>query len=106
MTLNDSLSTVERAKLAVWDYPMSDKYAKVFQAIKDNKHPESLEDAVRRVRKINATNEFAFIGDAADIKFLTITNCDLRQVGEEFSRKPYALAVQKGSPLKDQLNNA
>lgn len=27
-------------------------------------------------------------------------------VGEEFSRKPYALAVQQGSPLKDQLNDA
>ena len=27
-------------------------------------------------------------------------------VGDEFSRKPYALAVQQGSPLKDQLNDA
>nr|CAD7204220.1 unnamed protein product [Timema douglasi] len=27
-------------------------------------------------------------------------------VGEEFSRKPYAIAVQQGSPLKDQFNNA
>ena len=27
-------------------------------------------------------------------------------VGDEFSRKPYALATQQGSPLKDSLNNA
>jgi len=27
-------------------------------------------------------------------------------VGDEFSRKPYAIAVQQGSPLKDQFNNA
>ena len=27
-------------------------------------------------------------------------------VGEEFSRKPYAVAVQQGSPLKDQFNDA
>ena len=26
-------------------------------------------------------------------------------VGEEFSRKPYAMAVQQGSPLKDKLND-
>ena len=28
------------------------------------------------------------------------------RVGDEFSRKPYALAVQQGSPLKDQFNDA
>ena len=32
--------------------------------------------------------------------------CELQTVGEEFNMKPYALAVQKGSPLKDQLNDA
>ena len=35
-----------------------------------------------------------------------MTECDLQMVGDEFSRKPYALAVQQGSPLKDQLNDA
>jgi ionotropic glutamate receptor len=46
------------------------------------------------------------IGDATDIRFQVLTSCDLQMVGEEFSRKPYALAVQQGSPLKDQLNDA
>lgn len=49
---------------------------------------------------------FAFLGDATDIRYLVLTNCDLQIVGEEFSRKPYAIAVQQGSPLKDQFNNA
>ena len=34
-----------------------------------------------------------------------MTECDLQLVGAEFNKKPYALAVQKGSPLKDQLND-
>ena len=29
MSLNDSLNELERSKLAVWDYPVSDKYTKV-----------------------------------------------------------------------------
>lgn len=33
MSLNDSLSPVERSKLAVWDYPVSDKYTKIWQAM-------------------------------------------------------------------------
>lgn len=45
-------------------------------------------------------------GDATDIRYLVLTNCDLQMVGEEFSRKPYAIAVQQGSPLKDQFNDA
>ena len=29
MALNDSLTSVEKSKLAVWDYPVSDKFTKV-----------------------------------------------------------------------------
>ncbi|XP_060526726.1 ionotropic receptor 25a isoform X2 [Cylas formicarius] len=107
MSLNDSLSDVERAKLAVWDYPVSDKYTKMWQAMKEAGLPKTLEEAVSRVKKSMSTSEgFAFLGDATDIKYLEMTNCDLTIVGEEFSRKPYAIAVQQGSPLKDQFNTA
>lgn len=50
MSLNDSLSPVERSKLAVWDYPVSDKYTKMWQAMQEAGLPNSLEEAVERVR--------------------------------------------------------
>ncbi|CAK9805963.1 Ionotropic receptor 25a [Anthophora quadrimaculata] len=106
MSLNDSLSEVERADLAVWDYPVSDKYTKMLQAMEEAGFPASQEEALRRVRRLDSNNEFAYIEDSTTIKYLTMTNCDLVQVGEDFSRKPYAIAVQQGSPLKDQFNNA
>ncbi|XP_076257962.1 ionotropic receptor 25a [Rhynchophorus ferrugineus] len=107
MSLNDSLSDVERAKLAVWDYPVSDKYTKMWQAMKEAGLPLTLEEAVERVRQSKSSSEgFAYLGDATDIKYLEMTNCDFTIVGEEFSRKPYAIAVQQGSPLKDQFNTA
>nr|APZ81419.1 ionotropic receptor 25a [Adelphocoris lineolatus] len=107
MSLNDSLSEVERAKLAVWDYPVSDKYTKMWQAMKEAGLPATLEEALDRVRKSQTTSEgFAFLGDATDIKYLVLSSCDFQIVGDEFSRKPYAIAVQQGSPLKDQFNNA
>ncbi|BES98926.1 glutamate receptor [Nesidiocoris tenuis] len=107
MSLNDSLSEVERAKLAVWDYPVSDKYTKMWQAMKEATLPATIEEALERVRKSLTTSEgFAFLGDATDIKYLVMTNCDFQIVGDEFSRKPYAIAVQQGSPLKDLFNNA
>lgn len=106
MSLNDSLTPVERSKLAVWDYPVSDKYTKMWQAMQEAGLPNTLEEAVARVRNSTAATGFAFLGDATDIRYLVMTNCDLQIVGEEFSRKPYAIAVQQGSPLKDQFNNA
>lgn len=50
MSLNDSLSPVERSKLAVWDYPVSDKYTKMWQAMVETKLPMTLEEAVLQVR--------------------------------------------------------
>jgi ionotropic glutamate receptor len=45
------------------------------------------------------------IGEATDIKYEDLINCEFQQVGEEFSRKPYAIAVQKGSPLKESFSH-
>ncbi|XP_046977759.1 ionotropic receptor 25a [Vanessa cardui] len=107
MSLNDSLSDVERAKLAVWDYPVSDKYSKMWQAMKEAGLPNSIEEAIERVRASKSSSEgFAWLGDATDVRYHVLTSCDLQMVGDEFSRKPYAIAVQQGSPLKDQFNNA
>ncbi|KAL1505374.1 hypothetical protein ABEB36_004957 [Hypothenemus hampei] len=107
MSLNDSLTDVERAKLAVWDYPVSDKYTKMWQAMIEAELPSNLDAAVERVRNSKSSSEgFAYLGDATDIKYLEMTNCEFTIVGEEFSRKPYAIAVQQGSPLKDQFNTA
>lgn len=40
------------------------------------------------------------------VKYAVMTNCDLQNVGNEFSRKPLALAVQQNSELKDKLSSA
>lgn len=50
MSLNDSLTPVERSKLAVWDYPVSDKFTKMWQAMQEAGLPNSLEEALERVR--------------------------------------------------------
>ncbi|GFR79731.1 glutamate receptor [Elysia marginata] len=101
MSLDENLAAVERAKLAVWDYPVSDKYTKLWNTMVNSGFPDNATAAVERVLEGN----FAFISDATSNKYHTLINCDLWQVGEEFSRKPYALAVQEGSPLRGELSN-
>ncbi|XP_076060298.1 ionotropic receptor 25a [Oratosquilla oratoria] len=107
MSLNDSMSDIERAKLAVWDYPVSDKYTKMWQSMQEAGLPVDFDEALARVRASKSSSEgFAYLGDATEIRYAILTSCDMLSVGEEFSRKPYALAVTKGTPLKDQLSGA
>lgn len=103
ISLNESLSHIERSKLAVWDYPVSDKYTKMWQAMQESGLSENIEAAAQRV--LNTTNNhFAFIGDAWDIRYMILTNCGIETLGDEFSKRPIALGVQKGSPLLHVLN--
>lgn len=39
MSLNDSLSEDDRAKLAVWDYPVSDRYTKIASQMSESDKP-------------------------------------------------------------------
>lgn len=103
ISLNESLNYIERSKLAVWDYPVSDKYTKMWQAMQEAGLAKNMEEATNRV--LNTTNyHFAFIGDAWDIRYMLLTNCGIEILGDEFSKRPIALGVQKGSPLLHVLN--
>eukprot|EP00081_Caenorhabditis_elegans_P011196 NP_001337311.1 GLutamate Receptor family (AMPA) [Caenorhabditis elegans] len=104
MSLNESMSPRDRAKLAVWDYPVSDKFTNMWRYMQESKLPVNMDTAVDRV--LNSVDGFAFIGDATEIKYAALTNCNLQQVGTEFSRKPYAIAVQSGHILKDKISSA
>ncbi|KAF8790580.1 Ionotropic receptor 25a like protein [Argiope bruennichi] len=107
MSLDDSLNETERAKLAVWDYPVSDKYTKIWWTMKETGMPKTFDEGIEKVLASKGSQEgFAFIADSTQVKYAVMINCELIAVGSEFSRKPLALAVQQGSPLKDQLSSA
>lgn len=107
MSLNDSLSEDERSKFAVWDYPISDKYTKIWAQIQEVGMPSDTESGLRRVKTSTMDDAFALLADANLIKHATMTDCSLRAVGDEFSRKPIALAVRRGAgQLRDDLSYA
>ena len=69
MSLDDSLTIYERSKLAVWDYPVSDTYTKMWQAMKEAGLPSSFEEGVERVRASPSSSEgYAFLGNFAKIE--------------------------------------
>lgn len=48
--------------------------------------------------------EFAFIHDSSEIKYEVTKNCNLTEVGEIFAEQPYAIAVQQGSHLQEEIS--
>ena len=107
MSLNDSLSEEERSKFAVWDYPISDKYTKIWAQIQEVGMPFGPGEAMSRVRNSSLDDGFALLADANFVKFATMTDCSFKAVGEEFSRKPIALGVAKGNgQLRDDMSYA
>lgn len=63
MSLNESMTAQERAQLAVWDYPVSDKFTNMWRYMNEAGLPNSTTQAIEMVKR-PAVNDggFAFIG--------------------------------------------
>lgn len=61
-----------------------------------------LPDAETGFRLVNKYEDadFAFIHDAAEIKYEVSRNCNLTEVGDVFAEQPYAVGIQQGSSLQ------
>lgn len=93
-------------QLLVWDYPISDLYTTLWKAIQTAEMPNTDADGIQKVLNSgeNGISEFALMSDANFNRYAAMTDCRLKSVGNEFSRKPYAIAVQSGSKLRDEIS--
>nr|XP_033332474.1 ionotropic receptor 25a [Megalopta genalis] len=100
ITLN---STSDQAEYRVWDYPIKEQYGHILQAIMQVGPVKSSEEGFRKVIE-SESSEFAFIHDSSEIKYEVTRNCNLTEVGEVFAEQPYAIAVQQGSHLQEEIS--
>ena len=105
--MNSSLNAHQRSELEIWDYPVSDKYNAIWKHMTAVGLPETLEDAVEKVKESPSPAEgFALIADSTVSRFLAMTDCEVEQIGAEFGKRQYALATWQGSPLKNKISLA
>nr|ALM24945.1 ionotropic receptor 8a.1 [Athetis dissimilis] len=102
ITLN---ATSDQAQYRVWDYPIREQYGHILLAINAS---DPVPDAKTGFQQVNEHTDadFAFIHDSAEIKYEVTRNCNLTEVGEVFAEQPYAIAVQQGSRLQEDLSRA
>ncbi|XP_045482048.1 ionotropic receptor 25a-like [Harmonia axyridis] len=107
MTFDGDHNEKAKSKYSVWSYPVSNKYNDIWNSMQSAGFPKTMDEVLERIRRSTSSADgFVFLGDATDCRYLVLTNCDLQTVGEEFSTKPYAIAVPEGSPLKRRLDFA
>lgn len=104
--MNPSLTVSERLKFAVWDDPIGDKYNKLWRVIQDTGMPNTMKEAIQRVRKSTPDDGFAFLGDGPELRYMEATSCDLKTVGKDYGLRYKAMVIQEDSPLKEMLDDA
>lgn len=100
ITLN---STNDQAQYRVWDYPIREQYGHILLAINSSNPVTTAAEGFRQVN-VHENADYAFIHDSAEIKYEISRNCNLTEVGEVFAEQPYAIGVQQGSNLQDELS--
>ncbi|EAT45826.1 AAEL002922-PA [Aedes aegypti] len=93
----------DQTQYRVWDYPIKEQYTNILAAIESANPVQSAEVGFQRVNE-GLEADFAFVHDSAEIKYEISRNCNLTEVGEVFGEQPYAIAVQQGSHLQDELS--
>ncbi|XP_063390634.1 ionotropic receptor 25a [Cydia fagiglandana] len=102
ITLN---ATSDQSQYRVWDYPIREQYGHILLAINASMPVPDAKTGFRQVDE-HTDADFAFIHDSAEIKYEVTLNCNLTEVGEVFAEQPYAIAVQQGSRLQEELSRA
>ena len=66
-------------RFRVWDYPVKEMYTNMFKVIKENSPVATAKDGFMRVQDA-IKGDFAFIHDAATVRYEVRTNCDLKVI--------------------------
>ncbi|KAG8287379.1 hypothetical protein J6590_038986 [Homalodisca vitripennis] len=93
----------DQIQYRVWDYPIKEQYGHILKAIEKT---GPVTDAATGFAMVNEHESgwFALIHDAAEIRYEVYRNCNLTEVGEIFAEQPYAVAVQQGSQLNEEIS--
>jgi glutamate receptor, ionotropic, invertebrate len=90
---------------SLWLYPLSNTYTRLLEKIKKTGYMNNTYDGIKRVLNSKVNSPFALILDYPAAFYATKQYCELTIVGSQFSTRPYAIGVAKGSPLRDMLTD-
>lgn len=103
MSLNDSLPQYERSQYAIFQYPIGNKYSRLWASFQKFGFAKNYKDALNRVK--NTAKPFAFISDSSKIDYFVSVDCDFVKKNQEIvAKKAFAIGLQPGSLLKSKFD--
>lgn len=87
-------------RMPVWDYPLGEKYIKIWKRMLDTGLMPSTTVAVEAIRK----NQVVLVFDSAFVKNYVERNCDLEAAAKPFSSRPYGYAIRQRSKFLDKFS--
>ncbi|XP_069125667.1 ionotropic receptor 25a-like [Argopecten irradians] len=87
---------------AVWDYPLGDKYIKLWESIQKTGYVVNTEEGIAKVLE----GKFVLFHETPMIKFEMSRRCGLLSVGSMFSAKPYAFVLPHNSPIVRNISSS
>ena len=84
---NPIFSTSDQSKYRVWDYPVREQYTHILKVIESSGMLQHPEDGFEKV-EASEMGQFAFIHDAAEVRYQYYKNCNFIEVGEPFAEQP------------------
>ncbi|KAL5018268.1 hypothetical protein ScPMuIL_003990 [Solemya velum] len=86
--------------VAVWDYPLGDRYMQLWKSMQENGMVHTSEEGIHKI----LNGDFAFLYETPMIAYEMSRRCGLMAVGSQFSSKPYAFVLPQDSPLTKPIS--
>ncbi|XP_039277641.1 uncharacterized protein LOC111046560 [Nilaparvata lugens] len=96
-------SSTVQTQYRVWDYPIKEQYGHILQAIERTGPVPNSTVGIQKVLE-SEQGEFALIHDSSELRYRITQNCNLTEIGDIFAEQPFAIAVQQGSQLNEEIS--
>lgn len=101
MNFQEDSNGHQKQNLAVWHYPISEKYDNIWRKIQEYGMLPNTSEAIKRVQQ----GDFAYITESPIVQWYMSKNCKFTSIGDQFSSRPYAFALKQNSPLVSKFSS-
>lgn len=82
---------------SLWEYPLSNTFTTLLKRIKSVGYLNNTRDGIDRIMNAPDDSPFALISEYPIALYETNLNCELQLIGNQFSNRPYSMALRKTS---------
>jgi hypothetical protein len=104
VSLDEEANNKMLKSFAVWDYPLTDLFTRLYNAMQSSGWVKSAEAGIERILQSSENTPFGMIIDYAQGKYIESGKCELNMIGKILARRSFAFGFSKGSLYRAKFN--